>query len=344
MGSYTDTLPPFPENIPTAPIASISLNKLLNSDDAEGKKVLEACKTFGFFYLDLSQSSVGQSLIDDSEKLHALAQEAFKLPLEEKQKFALVKGVSLFGYKEAGTVKLTDKELRPDTTEFFNVSKDHMHGFVESRIYPPQIQAEKSVFQTFSKNAHATGMLILKTLATHLGLQPSAFTELNEFESPSGDHVRLTKKVPHRTDRESRAVGLPSHTDFGSITILFNWLGGLQIQSHDSSKLGEWEYVRPIREHAIINLGDAMVKFTSGALKSAKHRVVPAPGGQVDVDRYSVVYFVRPANASLMVPVGRFKDEQTNGYKREKWEDEMAVGKVYTAGEWMRQRGIQMGS
>jgi hypothetical protein len=39
----------------------------------------------------------------------------------------------MFGYKPAGAVKKTDKESRPDTTEFFNVAKDHLLGNPKSR-------------------------------------------------------------------------------------------------------------------------------------------------------------------------------------------------------------------
>ena len=344
MKSSLDSLPPFPDSVPTAPIASASLSALLANDDYEGKKVLEACRTHGFFYLDMRDCSEGQALLDESEQLLQLATRAFKLPLEEKQKYALKKGVSLYGYKEAGIVKQTDKDKRPDSTEFFNMSKDQMHGIEPSRDYPAEIEAGKSVIQDFQKNAHECGMVVLSVLARQLDLPPTTFTDKSIFSSPSCDHCRLTKKTPHVADKH--AIGLPSHTDFGSITILFNWLGGLQIQSRDPAKLGEWEYVKPLPGHAIINLGDSMVIFTNGELKSAKHRVVPAPGEQVDVDRYSIVYFVRPTNDVLMEPVENF---QTNGQVKVagKFYDEFVVGekdKVFTSKEWMDARARQMGS
>jgi isopenicillin N synthase-like dioxygenase len=89
--------------------------------------------------------------------------------------------------------------------------------------------------------------------------------------------------------------------------------------------------------------GDAMVKFTNGALKSAKHRVVPAPGERAGLDRYSVVYFVRPHNDALMKPVSKFENgtHVKVGGKVAAGDDE---NKVYTAGEWMVKRSIQMGS
>jgi isopenicillin N synthase-like dioxygenase len=344
MKSSLDNLPPFPDDVPTAPIASASLSKLLANDDTEGRKILEVCRTYGFFYLDMQDCSEGQALLDESEQLLQLATKAFQPPLEEKQKFALKKGVSLYGYKEAGVVKQTDKDKRPDSTEFFNISKDHMHNIEPSREYPAEIEAEKPLIRDFTKNAHACGMVVLSTLACQLGLPLATFTDKNVFSSPSCDHCRLTKKMPHVADKQ--AIGLPSHTDFGSITVLFNWLGGLQIQSHDPTKLGEWEYVKPLAGHAIINLGDSVVIFTNGELKSAKHRVVPAPGEQANVDRYSIVYFVRPTNDILMKPVERF---QTNGHMKVagKFYDEYVAGekdKVFTSKEWMDARAKQMGS
>jgi isopenicillin N synthase-like dioxygenase len=77
-------------------------------------------------------------------------------------------------------------------------------------------------------------------------------------------------------------------------------------------------------------------------LKSGKHRVVPAPGDQVHLDRYSVVYFVRPHDSVVMEPLEEFKDLAEEVKVGGKFEPE--GGKVLTAGEWMRQRSIQLGS
>ena len=253
MKSSLDSLPPFPDHLPTAPIARISSRKLLDGDDEEGKRVLEACQTYGFFYLDLTDSPEGENLVDEAEQLLELSKEAFKPSVEEKMQFHLQKGVSLFGYKAAGTVKNTDKDLRPDTTEFFNISKDHMHDIVPTRSYPPIIMAHRDLLKAFTKNAHECGMQVLRTLETQLGLAPNTFVDLNTFAKPAGDHCRLTRKFPHSTD--ANAIGLPSHTDFGSVTVLFNWLGGLQIESRSAGREGQWEYVKPLRGHAVINLG-----------------------------------------------------------------------------------------
>ncbi len=149
--SSIEDLPPFPEGLNLAPIARISSRKLLDGDRDEAVRVLEATQTYGFFYLDLQDSPRGERLLEHSEQLLAVAQRVFDQPDEEKRRHMLEKGKSLFGYKAAGTVKKTDKDARPDATEFFNVSKDHVHGVTASRSIPAEIEEAKALFQEFTR-------------------------------------------------------------------------------------------------------------------------------------------------------------------------------------------------
>jgi isopenicillin N synthase-like dioxygenase len=129
-------------------------------------------------------------------------------------------------------------------------------------------------------------------------------------------------KSPPQPPSDLRTA-LGRHTDFGSITILFNQLGGLQILPPPfltGGKEPEWTYVKPLRGHCIVNLGDAMVKFTNGLLRSNIHRVVSPPGEQAKETRYSVVYFSRPEDdvvlrrleGSDIIPELKEKEEEIN--------------------------------
>ncbi|KAL0482338.1 2-oxoglutarate/Fe(II)-dependent dioxygenase [Acrasis kona] len=321
------SFPVFPEGVPIAPISSIKYSELNKS----AKEVLECCSTVGFFYLDLS----GHSITSKADEIREIAVSSFRLPAEEKMKYHLQKGVSLAGYKAPGTVKKTDETHRPDTTEFFNVFTDHITGTTDSIQYPPHLIEHKALLKQFSQDAHAIGNEILSVLADQLSIPSSEFTSRNSFSTSSQSHIRLTHKIPHEG---ADAVGLPSHTDFGSVTVLFTWLGGLQIQHQ-----GEWKYVKPLKNHAIINLGDAIVHLTNGALLSAKHRVVDAPKEQNKLDRYSVVYFVRPNNQVEMKPLERFLNDDTPR-KRVGGKFEQEEGVVLSAEEWIRRRAAQLGS
>lgn len=100
MSSPFSHLPTFPESL--ASILPISYRKLLAGDRGEAAQVLEAAKRYGV--------PEGGALLTESEQLHALAKDAFAALVDEKLPFALQRGVSLFGYKATGTVKITDKD------------------------------------------------------------------------------------------------------------------------------------------------------------------------------------------------------------------------------------------
>lgn len=178
----------------------------------------------------------------------------------------------------------------------FQISKDDILGISEKLPAPEVLDSQRPLFKSFMQSAHGIISLILENLNTHLDLPPHTLANLHRIGKSSGDQVRLIKAPPQPMD--DRQLTLGEHTDFGSITLLFNRLGGLQVLP--PGKGAEWCYVKPIPGHAIVNLGDAMAVFTNGLLRSNIHRVVSPPGEQGDKTRYSVVYFSRPENQVLM--------------------------------------------
>lgn len=161
---------------------------------------------------------------------------------------------------------------------------------------PEVLDQQRPLFKSFMTSTHGIITMILGHLNTHLGLPKDTLANLHRLTQSSGDQVRFIKAPPQPTD--DRQLSLGEHTDFGSVTVLFNRLGGLQVLP--PGKGAKWCYVRPLPGHAIINLGDAMAVFTNGLLRSNIHRVVSPPGEQADHTRYSLVYFSRPENEVLM--------------------------------------------
>lgn len=228
--------------------------------------------------------------------------------------------------------------------EFFNVGKNDMiaePGAPMNREWPPLILDNKPLFAAYSRAAHGIGLSILDVLARKLGIDGEEIRSRHRITEQAGDHVRLTRGPPRKT-LEMPEIQTPSHTDFGTITVLMNWLGGLQVWSESSRSLGslepdvpgEWLWVKPKPGHAIINLGDAMVKFTNGVLCSGRHRVIPSPGEQGKWPRYSVVYFVRPEDSA------RLKTLKGSGVPPAKDMDEEGV----LAKEWIFQQARALGS
>ena len=105
-----DNIAPFPDDVPIADIYSVDYNRLRAGDEDEAKKVFDASRGYGFFYLD--DTGIDYNFMFD------LAEETFSLPLDEKMKFEMGNTGSYFGYKMSGS-NYVDEKGTPDKSEFY---------------------------------------------------------------------------------------------------------------------------------------------------------------------------------------------------------------------------------
>lgn len=83
--------------------------------------------------------------------------------------------------------------------------------------------------------------------------------------------------------------------------MLFNVVAGLQILPPGLPPTPEnWRYIKPEAGCIILNIGDAMVEWTGGILRSNLHRVYFAPGEQAGCERYSLALAIRPEGRCSM--------------------------------------------
>ncbi|KAK4561396.1 hypothetical protein LTR86_004713 [Recurvomyces mirabilis] len=375
-------LPPFPDDVPTAPLLRLSLKKLLNHDSNEEERLWQTCRDVGFFYLDLRDSDQpssangtqrpsqsnnsndksgpnpnGAALLNHANQLFPMGEKVFRLSTAEKQTYDFKDQGSYFGYKGLGA-GVVDAKGTKDANEFYNVSKDDLFGISEVLPAPEVLRVEESreVLRGFMTEAHGVVRLLLGVLNRKLGLVEGKLEDLHRLMGVSGDQVRWVRSPP-KPDQDASQLALGEHTDFGSVTVLFNRLGGLQILPPGGE---EWCYVKPLQGHCIVNLGqyfttyialvgrlswrlltmklgDAMVKFTSGVLRSNIHRVVNPPGRQADQTRMSLVYFARPEDEVLLKPL-----EGSDVIDAKQKEDGGAGDdeEVITSKEWIKRRAL----
>ena len=117
--------PPFPSDLPTAGLVSVSFDALQDPSTAqlEASKLFAACKDLGFFYLKLDGSDVGNTIIQEVEQLHELQQEFYALPHEEKDRFGRDKIDPFFSYRwTACQDGAKDAWGRPGRREMYSVS------------------------------------------------------------------------------------------------------------------------------------------------------------------------------------------------------------------------------
>ncbi|KAH8897464.1 Clavaminate synthase-like protein [Thozetella sp. PMI_491] len=318
--------PPFSEDVKTAPLVSISLAKLEANDAAESRAFFQAAKDLGFFYLNTEGSALGERLVSQAEQVHSLQQRFWALPNEEKEVYAREKIDAFFGYRHSGVGPEKEGGGR-ERNELYNLRKDDFVGITEPLPYPEVIKKDWALLTDYTRSCRSAIDLLITHLEEHLMLPIGTLASLHRINERSGDHIRFIRTaVSPYSEAAARQV---EHTDFGTLTVLFNWLGGLQIRLPET---GEWVYVKPVPRSAVVNLGDALVKFTAGLLRSNVHRVVPPPPPQDGIVRHSLVYFSRPEDALILKRLrGGVIDAQP---VLETEEPEM------TSKEWVYQRSV----
>lgn len=200
----------------------------------------------------------------------------------------------------------------------------------------------------FTRHGKMLTDAIMALLSASLGLDggsPDQLIKLHSHSQNSGSHVRLLKS-PANMVRET--AHLQPHTDWGTLTLLFNALGGLQLylpETVDAENSG-WRWIKPEPGTAIVNLGDAMVAWSDGEFKSAIHRVVQPPGDQSTWARYSLAYFSRPDNDVLLRPLGRKQLSSNNeGFPCfAEWAERRAragIADTYKEENWEKGQGME---
>jgi isopenicillin N synthase-like dioxygenase len=104
-------IPPFPDDIPTVSMNTVSLEGLRENDTKAAEQTLAACKELGFFFLDLREDSMGDAMIECIDQLFTIGQEIFDLPESIKHQYLHDIPRSFLGYERLlskGTVMLTN--------------------------------------------------------------------------------------------------------------------------------------------------------------------------------------------------------------------------------------------
>ncbi|TGO18777.1 hypothetical protein BPAE_0364g00010 [Botrytis paeoniae] len=148
----------------------------------------------------------------------------------------------------------------------YSLGQDDILGTSCPCANPLPIEAHHEECKLFFYHAHAVLNVILTHLEKHLGLAPGTLVSLNSLDKESDTSLRSLQILPSSAENRNE----------------------------------NWQYIRPVPGCALINIGDAMVEWIGGILRSSLHRVVTAPGKQAGVTRQSLAYLVRSEkNASM---------------------------------------------
>jgi isopenicillin N synthase-like dioxygenase len=255
----------------------------------------EALHETGFMYV------VGHGL--DASLLASAFRSAsrfFARPLEEKTAVAYTDSAANFGFQGIEGERL-DPANAPDLKEAFTMrnalaaSPAHAAALASASASAPASAPTRwpdEGFRTDALRLFAAGLstahTLLALLAESLQLPSDYFTPLHRGENVTLRFLHYPANLPFRS---STQLGAGEHTDYGSITLLFQQeVGGLEVRD----RAGQWRFAPPLPDAIVINTGDLMERWTNGRFRSTVHRVRPIVG---DRDRYSIALFVDPDSA-----------------------------------------------
>ncbi|KAF1918544.1 hypothetical protein BDU57DRAFT_202833 [Ampelomyces quisqualis] len=287
---------------------------------ATAKAVLQGFQDAGFIYL--KNHGIAPSTVS---AVFANSAKFFARPQHQKDALAWYSAAANRGYVAQGREKLvvleetgTEAEMRrtvPDLKESLEIGRDDQP---ETPNMWPSGDDDATVFRAemmrFFETCKDLHMQVMRAIALGMGIQASWF---DDFTDAGDNTLRLLhypsvpKKIFRRDDGQVQ-VRAGEHSDYGSITLLFQHVrGGLQVRSPK----GTFVDATPIEGTIVVNAGDLLARWSNDTIKSTKHRVVEPPPRPEDADkdvyppRYSIAYFCNPNYESMIQAIpGTFED------------------------------------
>ena len=291
--------------------ADIPIIDLSPSNAHASSELLDAAAHYGFVFIANDPSTTGLSTaeIDD---MFSLSKQFFSSPTEIKEEVSIASNQAgkNVGWLSQGIEKLDPTtQKRPDIKEAFNMGEPINNQLQQPLPQPLKPHAQTLI--TFQNKCHALCQRILTHFATALEIEKDWFTSRHDqTKGPSGTVFRLlyypaAENPPTGGSKNGEDIRAGAHSDFGSITLLFQQRGqpGLEIRTPS----GEWAAVpvdptarspssegkgsndpvtgeTPQKEGQtalgtkalpiLVNIGDLLEDWTAGLLKSTVHRVI----------------------------------------------------------------------
>lgn len=287
------------------------------------KDLVSACHEYGFVYI--KGHGVPPNKLSEA---FTVSKKFYSLSQSEKMKAPHPPGWSVHrGYSWPGLEKVSNETTSQDiSTDHLREVQDYKESYEigseqnsdQPNVWLPDdvLPEWKSVMTEFYWTCWNAAQTILRALALGLELDEEMFLKLH---SGHYNQLRLLHYPPIAAGdvEDGKFARLPAHTDWSTITILFqDDCGGLQVETKD----GSFVDVAPVPDTLVLNIGDLMMRWTNGEfksdlspgdrlkpnlltmvdyLKSTQHRVQLPPlqdryegGERLTRARYSIPYFV----------------------------------------------------
>ncbi|KAJ7961916.1 2-oxoglutarate (2OG) and Fe(II)-dependent oxygenase superfamily protein [Quillaja saponaria] len=130
-------------------------------------------------------------------------------------------------------------------------------------LWPSNPPSYREKMRKYVKQVHILHKQLMEMVLESMGINPSDLQE----EIEEGSQVLAVNCYPACPEPEL-ALGMPPHSDYGSLTILLQSCQGLQLKDHNEN----WIPVPVVEGGLVVQLGDQMEVLSNGRYKSVIHR------------------------------------------------------------------------
>ncbi len=301
---------------PTNSIPIIDLGALVDAERgtdgwrtavaATGDAIREACFDTGFFYI--ANHGVAPALFDgalEANRVFHARPDAEKLPLKLN---AWHRGYQPMASTRMNSSARFDPAPAPNQLESFIVRDEVVEsdpGFKARPFVGPNQWPDDPEFRArVDRYYAATRDLALKLVPAFACAVGEAADYFDAHFDPPSTTLRMVHYPPTPARRPDDWLGIYPHTDYGFFTILAqDDVGGLEIQRID----GSWIEAAPVEGAFIMNIGDAIARWTNDAFNSSPHRVL---NKSTTLDRYSIAMFFDPNMDTMIRCFDRFAENE----------------------------------
>ncbi|KAI0005240.1 thymine dioxygenase [Xylariaceae sp. FL0662B] len=273
-------------------------------------ELTNACRRVGFAYI--INHRVSNELLEEA---FGWSKKLFDLPEERKMLAPHPPGPYIHrGYSWPGLEKVSQDIIKDgddkreaenrkvsDVKESYEIGSENFE--LQPNVWLPEevLPGFRSFMTEFYWKCFEAAKELLRALAIGIGLDDEDF--FLRFHSGENNQLRLLHYPPVEVGKlsSSTIARMPAHSDWGTITMLFqDRCGGLQVE--DPNKPGSFIDATPMKNALVVNVGDLLMRWSNDLLKSTLHRVtLPPVQAKLDLDgkkmawpRYSIPYFVSP--------------------------------------------------
>ena len=251
------------------------------------RQVDEAARTVGF--MQITGHGIPAATLDG---FTSATDAFFALDAKVKQKYRCPPGINR-GYTPPKAESLS-RGLGPaspaDLFEAMNIGaaadypgEDRPQDVCAPNVYPAEVPEFEAAVTDWFAAAGTVARTMVRIFGVALGGREDYFAP---FTGHSADVLRMNNYRPPAAGitLEPGQLGMGAHTDYGIVTVLWaDPVPGLEILGAD----GGWHPVRPAEGALLVNLGDAIARWTNDQWISAMHRVAAGAG----IPRRSAAYF-----------------------------------------------------